>query len=374
MRQPHIRIHHHHRGQMREVVALGNHLRTYQHIHLPRQHLVHQHSQLTRCRQSIAVRHRHPRLGHRRLHLLHHPAGAGTIGLQISATTLRAGIRVNLLIPTVVALQPPPMHHQRGIAARAVQPVATVTTHQQRRIAAPIQKHQRLLTPRQRGLQHRQHRWRQKRATGQFVRTQIHQLNLGQLPPHAGGQRQPIIFTLPRVLPAFQAGRSTGQQHRAVHVLGQGHRRIPSVVNKPLLLLIARVVLLIHHHQPQVLPGQKQRTARPHHHSCLPSGHRPPRARALHRRQATVPHQRCLAKMLGKPGNPLRRQGNFRHQHKRLGPTRQQPINGGKIHLRLATARHPIQQKHPEPLRRLHRLHRLHRRALRRIQRHLTPR
>ena len=156
---------------------------------------------------------------------------------------------------------------QRDRAVLAFQLRPTRAADHRRRIAAPVQQNQRLLSAVQRRLGLLDQRARKQVLVPGLPEfpPHIHQLHLGQRPvhhPHA--DRDPRVLPLCRVLPALQRRRGRPQHHHRIGQLGAHHSHVARVVARRLFLLVALIVFLIHQDQAQVRqPAQRSPNACP---------------------------------------------------------------------------------------------------------------
>ena len=104
-------------------------------------------------------------------------------------------------------------------------------------------------------------------------------------------------------------------------------------------------MLLIDDHQRQVAHRSEQRRARPNQDPLLARVHLPPLLTRLAQRQSRMTHRHLPGESRLEPGNRLRRQRNLRHQHDHPAARIQRPLRRLEIHLGLAAAGHPMQQK-----------------------------
>ena len=176
---------------------------------------------------------------------------------------------------------------QPGVAIGAGEAEAAGAAQRQRRIAAAIEKKQRLLAALQRDFYRARERRRDEAAGRRPLAAQIDRLDRRQtLAAEALGQREPLIAAAPGIDFGLQRGRRRDQQHRNARDVAAHHRHVAGVVAHAVLLLVGRIVLLIDHDEAEIGVGQKQRRARADHDRQL--RRRPRRARCARACAATV--------------------------------------------------------------------------------------
>ena len=114
------------------------------------------------------------------------------------------------------------------------------------------------------------------------------------------------------------------------------------MVTRTFILLVRRVVFLVDDDQSEILQRRKDRAARPDDNARLPVAHAVPLVMAFPLAQMTVQHGHIDAargKARGKPLHRLRRQCNFRHEHKRRFPRVDHLGDSAQIHFRLPASR-----------------------------------
>ena len=110
-------------------------------------------------------------------------------------------------------------------------------------------------------------------------------------------------------------------------------------------------MLLVHHDEPQVLAGSEHRRPGADDHPCVPPADAPPLVEAFPRRQPGVQHRCHRPEPAPEPADHLRGQGDFRHQNHGCTPPGQGGAHQTDEHLRLARARHTVEQEaSPPPL------------------------
>ncbi len=176
---------------------------------------------------------------------------------------------------------------QPGVAVRAGEAKAAGAAQSQRRVAAAIEKEQRLLAALDRGLHRAGERRRNEAARRRALAAQIDRLDRRHaLAAEALGQRQPPVAAAPRIDFGLQRRRRRRQHHRDAGDVAAHHRHVAGVIVHAVFLLVGLVVLLIDDDQAEIGIGQEQRRARADHDRHLAVGDRPPGARASARRSA----------------------------------------------------------------------------------------
>ena len=208
---------------------------------------------------------------------------------------------------------------QPGIAIRAGETEAAGAAQSQRRIAAAIEKQQRLLLALQRGLDRAGERRRDEAAARRPLGAQIDRLDRRHaLAAEALRQRKPRVAAAPCIDLGLERRRRRGQHHRDLGDVAAHHRHVAGVVVHAVFLLIGGVVLFIDDDQPEIGIGQEQRRARADHDRNFAFGDSRPGAGALARRELRMPFRRAGAEARRKAVEELRGECDLRHQDQAL--------------------------------------------------------
>jgi hypothetical protein len=128
----------------------------------------------------------------------------------IRCLAFRAGRRQRLGEAAMMADQPPPepVIHQPGVAIRTIQPVAAFAAQRQRRIAAAIEKQQRLLAALDRGLHRFGEPWCDEAPARRALARHVDGFNMRHLlAAETLRQRQPPVAPAPRIHFGFHRRR-----------------------------------------------------------------------------------------------------------------------------------------------------------------------
>ena len=234
---------------------------------------------------------------------------------------------------------------QPGAAIRALEAMAAGAAQGQRRIAAAVEKQQRLLARGKGFGQCRDERRRQKAAGFDPLAAQIDEPHLGErrfgvAPRQADAAIAPardIDHGLERRRRRHQHDRHAGQR-------GAQHRHVAGLVADPVLLLVGGVVLLIDDDQAKLGKRQKQRRARADNDARPAVGDRAPGAAPLALADLGMPLRRGGAEAVAKPLQPLRAERDFRQQHQHLPAGGEGCRDRGEIGLGLARAGDAVEQ------------------------------
>ncbi len=180
------------------------------------------------------------------------------------------------------------------------------------------------------------------------VLAQVDEADVGQARgPVARGQAQPAVAARLRVHQRLEARRRRGQHHGAALDGGAGHRQVAGVVDEALVLLERAVVLLVDDHQRQVGEGEEQRGARAHHDPRPAGDHRLPHPPPGGGRDPRVPlgRRRAEPRLHARQQRLGERDLRQQQQHLRRRPGAQGGGHRLQVHLGLAGARHPVEQR-----------------------------
>ena len=291
---------------------------------------------------------RGPRLGKTFGHFLCQPLDAGADGGHLALdTTTGTGSRNGLGRPALVTDQTvlEPMLDHAGIALIAADLLAAGPAGGDWRIAAPVQKQQRLLAPRLPRADFPRQRRADPAALFHLFGAQVDGAHLGQLGGAiARAQVQPGIFAAGRIDPAFDRGRGRGQHHLRLPDAGAQHRHVAGGIIDHVFLLVAGIMLFIDDDQPQIGKGQEQGRTRAHHHANMVFGRHHPQPAPLGPGDAGMPFARTRAEPGLDPVQKLRRQRDLGQQHQRLPALPQTFRHRLKVNLGLARAGDTAQQ------------------------------
>ena len=134
----------------------------------------------------------------------------------------------------------------------------------------------------------------------------------------AGAEPDMPVAALLGVDQALDRGRGRAQHHGAAPERAAQHRHVARLIGDALLLLVALVVLLIDDDQAEIGEGQEQRGAGADHELRLVLGDRAPDAAAHRRRDAGMPFGGPGAEALLAAGDELAGERDLGHQHQHL--------------------------------------------------------
>ena len=340
---------------VRKVEALGDHLGAYQNPCLAPAELPDDALVRVLLARGVVVHAQHRDVREEALHFLLHALRARAEVLDVLAPALRADRRDSLLLPAVVAAQRVfrAVVRHGDVALGAGDGVAAAAAGDERRVAAPVDEQNRLLARVQAALQAVQQRAGEDRAValGQLL-AHINDVHLRHRPvidaARHGDQRQ---VAPARERKGAHARRGAGQQQRGPLPLAAHARQLARVVARRVVRDVAALVLLVDDDEAHVFQRRKDRRARADDHAHFAPADAPPLVIALSRGQARVQHRRVLAKARAEPHDHLRRQRDFRHEHDGRLAQLGRVAHGADEHLRLAAARHAVEQKRALPRR-----------------------
>ena len=363
-----VGLHRRHQRDAAEVVALGDHLRAHQHVHLARMHLGQLLFERALGAGGVGVDAGHARgaalggdhVAQQRGELLFELLRAPADGRDVRVAAGGAGKGHALRPAAVVAAQRAVdlVEHLVRAAVRAVALPAAFGAVQHGREAAPVQQHQALLAALHPlgdgGDQGR----REHGAPG--LLGQVHQPHAGQgaradAAGHGQAQVAParvVAFRRAAGVPGLQRRRGRPQDHLGSLLApapdGQVARRIAGAF----LLLVAGVVLLVHHDQLQARQAGEHGHARAQDDARRAGMRREPAFQALrighaavqadHAARAVAAGEARLEALL-----QLRREVDLGHHHQRLrgGVGRQHALHGMQIDLGLAAAGAAVEEE-----------------------------
>ncbi|KNX40623.1 hypothetical protein ROTO_28080 [Roseovarius tolerans] len=268
--------------------------------------------------EQVRRQHRDPRLREKRGRLLRQPLHPGAdSGQPVLRAAGRASTRHRRALTALMADQPlleTVLDHPR-IAMLTSDLMPAGPADRGRRIAAPVEKQQRLLPRRHpridRGLQCRRHPAVRRQRFGPHVdRRQFrhHRRPVTRL------EIQPLVFPGLGIGPALKARRGRGQHHPRIAERRPQHGHVARIIKHAILLLVGTVMLLIHHDQAKVLKRQEQRRARAHHHLRRPLPDHLPRPPPLGHGDAGMPLGGARPEPRLDPCEKLRRQRDLRQK------------------------------------------------------------
>ena len=219
---------------------------------------------------------------------------------------------------------------------------------QHRRIAAPIEEDEALLTARDALLQRGDQRWRQRRVRAARLRLLVH-VDKPHLRQHAAAdtqrQREPRIAAFVGALPTLERRRRRPEDDAHRFALAAVNREVTRRVARAFLLLVRRVVLFVDDDEPEPRHRREHREPRAEHHVGEAEVRREPAGEALGRRQCTVQRDDvATGESLCEASFELRREVDLGHQHQRLPARIQTALGRAQIDLGLAAAGHAVQQ------------------------------
>ena len=241
------------------------------------------------------------------------------------------------------------MLDQPGGAVRALAAVTAGAAQGQWRIAATVQKKQRLLPGRQGRGEFGDQRRGQKTASLDPLSAQIDQADCGQFGHRvAARQGDPLVAAARDVDDGFER-RGGGDQHNGdAGQRGAKHRHVAGLIAHPVLLFVGRVVLLVDNDQAQFGERQEQRRARADDDPRAAGGDGPPGVAPLSLSDIGMPLRRKGAKSVAKALQPLRAKRDFRQQHQHLAADGERRGDRGKVGFGLARAGDAVEQSHAE--------------------------
>ena len=347
--QPQIGIDHAYQRQFGKVEALGDKLRSHDHIDCAAFRHGDELCRLVGRIDRVGCDHGDTRIGQDFGHLVRDSLHAGAAGDEaIAFAAFGAYVGRGSFHPTMVASQPcgEAVFHQPGAAIGAFEAVAAVPAQGERGIAAPVEEQQRLLVLGQPVLQRlHQRRGKPVLARGLFL-GEINRGDGGHLRPAKPGiEHQPRVNPLIRHRQAFQRRGSAGEHHGQAFEPGAHDRHIARVITHPVILLEADLVRFIHHDQAQIGIGQEQGGAGTHHHLCLTAGNCPPGSPPFRAFERGMPQHRGGTETPLKALEESLGQRDFGQKNQNLPSHFQSSRDGLEIGFGLARPGHAIKQE-----------------------------
>ena len=309
-------------------MALGDHLRADQHVHFARVHLrqlrLQRPFQPRRVRVHAGDPHRFAAgtaLAHQQFRQrFFQPLGAAADRGDVNIAAGRTGPRHPLGEAAVVTAQRPVdlVEDPIGAAVGAFTFPVAGGAGQYRRIAAPVQEHQRLFAAGDPVGNRRQ----QLRRKNRLVRLQVHvqQPDGGQL--RVADPRRHLQQAIPALvagMPAFQRWRGRSQQYLGPFQPAAIDGQIAGRVARTFLLLVARIVLLVDDDQFERGHRGEYGHPRSEHHAGGTAVPRQPAFQPLGGRHAAVHRHNVSGAEAGDEALlELRREVDLRHHHQRL--------------------------------------------------------
>jgi hypothetical protein len=186
----------------------------------------------------------------------------------------------------MVANQPMPeaMIDQPGVAVRTGEPVAASATECQRRIAAPVEKQQRLFVALKREANLVRESRRDVAAARRSLASEVDGLDCGQiLAAEPLRQPQAPVAATPGVHFGLDRRRRGRKRNRDVCNARAHHGHVARVIAHAVLLLVGRVMLLVDDDEAEVGIRQEQRRPGAGNNTDLPGRYRGPGSGALTR-------------------------------------------------------------------------------------------
>ena len=353
--QRHVRCHHAHQGHLREVEALGDHLRTNEDPRPPGTEFIQDLRMSLLAGGGIHVHAGNAHAGEQLFQLVLHLLRARAEEPDVLARAFRAGGRRVGHVAAVVAVQSAvAASHvigQRHITVGTFHRQSAAAAADEGIVAAPVHQEHRLLAAGHAVLQLLHHQPGEHAAVAAFdLPAHVHHRDLRHGPVvHAMGHLQQGVIPPARLGKGQDARRGRGQQKRRAFVLGAESSHVPRVVAGMAVRQVGRLVLLVHHDDAQVLAGGEHRAAGTDDHLGLSAPNAPPFIKAFPGGQPRMQHRRRIAEACAEPADHLRGQGDLRHQDDGGLPPRQHMAHQADKHLGLARAGHAVEQVFPPP-------------------------
>jgi hypothetical protein len=258
----------------------------------------------------------------------------------------RSGTGLVLAAVVTLKVPPPEVEGERDVTAAAGHPLTARLANHRRRVPAPVEEQDGLLSAAERlppALHHRrgERRWLLRRPRrSRSDPAEVHQLDAWHRPVvHPRRQAETAVAPAARVLHRLQRGCRRAEHHRGPGLLGADHRQVPGLVAELLVLLERGIVLLVHHEERQVSHRREHRRAHAHRQSgpC-------PRGGPSSGGAAPGLASRCGAPATRAPeaapeaAHQLRGEGDLRDQHQRSPTPGERVLRGLEVHLGLPAA------------------------------------
>ena len=166
------------------------------------------------------------------------------------------------------------------------------------------------------------------------------------------GQIEPGVAAALGIDARLDRGRRRGEDHRAPLETPAHHGHVAGVVVDAVLLLVGGLVLLVDDDEAEAPIGQEQGRAGARHHLHLAVGDAGEEPLAPAPGDARMPRRRPRPEAAGEAVEELAREGDLGHQDQGLAVVPHRLGDGLEIDLRLARARHALEQDDRGPERR----------------------
>ena len=345
----HVRRDHTHERHIGEVMPLGDHLRSNEHLRLSlaerSEHLDHRVLALRGVVVHADGLDQREQLFQLFLHLLRAHAELADIRRAAGRTGTGRGHRGAAVVAAQRLVGGVKGH--RDVAMGAMHGVAARTAFDEAGVAPAVVEQHHLLSRDQRLLDGALQRTREHAAVAvDELPTHVHDLHLGQ-----GATGDAVAHLQQRVIAAQRArigvdgGRRAAQHQRRALQTAALPRHLARVVAGMRLGLVGLLVLLVDHDQPQALHRREHRRARPNDHARLALADPAPFVVFFALRQPGVQHCSGVAKAHTEPAHHLRRQRDLRHQYDGALAAQQRLPHRVQVHLGLARAGDAMQQE-----------------------------
>ena len=236
---------------------------------------------------------------------------------------------------------------ERDVALLALGNIAAVAAEHRLRISPAVEKEDGLLPLVQAARKaFAQRRRKGRRVAAAHLPAHVHDLHVGQ---RAGvdalGHAHERKFAVQRALVCFHRGGGAAQHQLAAVVLCAQQRNVEGVVAGRALRGIAAVVLFVQHDDAHIFDRSEHRRTCADGDAGAPLAQALPFVEALPRRKGAVQDGSRGAEACAQLGEHLRREGNFRHEENCRLARGERIGNEREVHLRLAAARHAVQQR-----------------------------
>ncbi len=219
----------------------------------------------------------------------------------------------------------------------------------ERRVAAPVEKQQRLLALRERFAERVDEHRRQPAALLRRVLAQVDGRDLGHLDAGEAARKHDVAVAAgARVDVALDRRRRGSEDHREFAEAAAHHAHVARLIVDAVVLLEALIVLLVDDDETEILEGQEQRRARADDDAGLAGRCRAPGAAALGVGKGRVPFDRCASETRLEAVHELAGERDLGQHDQRLAPAAQRLGHGLVVDLGLARARHAVEQRDGE--------------------------
>ena len=339
-----------HERHVREIEALGHHLRAEQDIRFLVQHAVVDVLVGAFPRRGVHVHSDDPGAREPLLQLLLDALGAHAPVSDRRGPALRADLR--RLVPVVAVMAP----HEQAVGVVGHRHAAMGTGHGVPAVVAldeggeppPVQEEDDLLPPVEavpdpfgQGAGEN----RQAAQPALFPHVDDPHARQGA-PVHPRGQAAACELAVPRIGVGLQGRRRAAQDRHGVHQAGPDHRHVPRMVERRVVeLLVGRFVFLVDDDQAEVGQRGEHGGAGAHDDAVVPGAGPPPGVVPLSRGQAAVQDGHEIPEMGAELPHGLRGQGELRDEHDGRPARRQGLFYGFDVHVRLPAAGDAVEQQ-----------------------------